>query len=94
MDIARSDIVKASAGRDKGKLFFVLEVEGEYLLLADGKNRRLERPKRKKRKHVIFQARFDCRTAEKIRSGEKLANSDLRKTLAQFGGDGNPDQEG
>ena len=94
MDIARSDIVKASAGRDKGKLFFVLEVEGEYLLLADGKNRRLERPKRKNRKHVIFQARFDCRTAEKIRSGEKLANSDLRKTLAQFGGDGNPDQEG
>ena len=94
MDIARSDIVKASAGRDKGKLFFVLEVEGEYLLLADGKNRRLERPKRKKRKHVIFQAHFDCRTAEKIRSGEKLAYSDLRKTLAQFGGDGNPDLEG
>ena len=94
MDIARSDIVKASAGRDKGKLFFVLEVEGEYLLLADGKNRRLERPKRKKRKHVIFQARFDCRTAEKIRSGEKLANSELRRTLAQLGGDGNPDQEG
>ena len=94
MDIARSDIVKAATGRDKGKLFFVLEAEGDFLLLADGKTRRLERPKRKKRKHVIFQARFDCRTAEKIRSGEKLANSDLRKTLAQFGGDGNPDQEG
>jgi len=94
MDIARSDIVKAAAGRDKGKLFFVLEVDGEFLLLADGKSRRLERPKRKKRKHVIFQARFDCRTAEKIRSGEKLTNSELRKTLAQFGGDGNPDQGG
>ena len=69
-------------------------MEGEFLLLADGKTRRLEKPKRKKRKHVVFQARFDCRTAEKIRSGEKLANSDLRKTLAQLGGDGNPDQEG
>ena len=94
MDIARSDIVRATAGRDKGKVFFVLAVEGDYLLLADGKNRRLERPKRKKRKHVVFQARFDCRTAEKIRDGEKLSNSELRKTLAQFGGDGNPDQEG
>ena len=94
MDIARSDIVRASAGRDKGKVFFVLAVEGDYLLLADGKSRRLERPKRKKRKHVVFQARFDCRTAEKIRDGEKLSNSELRKTLAQFGGDGNPDQEG
>ena len=76
MDIARSDIVKASAGRDKGKLLFVLDVEGDFLLLADGKTRRLERPKRKKRKHVVFQ------------------NSELRKTLAQLGGDGNPDQEG
>ena len=94
MDIARSDIVKAIAGRDKGKPFFVLAVEGEYLLLADGKTRRLERPKRKKRKHVVFLARFDCRTAEKIRSGERLTNSELRKTLAQLGGDGNPDQEG
>ena len=94
MDIARSDIVKSTAGRDKGKFFFVLGVEEDFLLLADGKTRRLEKPKRKKRKHVVFQARFDCRTAEKIRSGEKLANSDLRKTLAQLGGDGNPDQEG
>ena len=58
------------------------------------KSRRLERPKRKKRKHVVVLARFDCRTAEKIRDGEKLSNSELRKTLAQFGGDGNPDQEG
>ena len=94
MDIARSDIVKATAGRDKGKLFFVLDAEEDFLLLADGKTRRLERPKRKKRKHVAFQARFDCRTAEKIQSGEKLTNSELRRTLAQLGGEGNPDQEG
>ena len=94
MDIARSDIVKSTAGRDQGKLFFVLEVEEDFLLLADGKTRKLERPKRKKRKHAAFVARCGCRTAEKIRSGEKLANSELRRTLAQFGGEGNPDQEG
>ena len=94
MDIAKSDIVRSTAGRDRGKIFFVLDVEGDFLLLADGKTRRLERPKRKKRKHVVFQARFDCRVTEKIRSGERLSNSELRRTLAQFGGDGNPDQEG
>ena len=94
MDIARSDIVKATAGRDKGKPFFVLEVEGDFLLLADGKTRKLERPKRKKRKHTAFLTRSDSRTAAKIRSGEKLTNSELRRTLAQFGGEGNPDQEG
>ena len=94
MDIARSDIVKSTAGRDKGKLFFVLAVEGDFLLLADGKTRKLESLKRKKRKHASFMAHSDCRAAEKIRSGEKVTNSELRKALAQFGGDGNPDQEG
>ena len=94
MDIARSDIVKSAAGRDRGRLFFVLGTEGEFLLLADGKSRRLESPKRKKRKHTVFAARCDCRTADKIRSGEKVTNSELRRTLAQFGGEGDQDQEG
>ena len=93
MDVARSDIVQSIAGRDKGKLFFVLDVEGEYLLLADGKVRRLESPKRKKRKHAVL-ARYECRTADKIRSGEKVTNSELRRTLAQYGGEGDQDQEG
>ena len=94
MDIARSDIVISTAGRDKGKLFFVLGTEEDFLLLADGKARKLESPKRKRRKHTVLEARYDCRAAEKIRSGEKVTNSELRRTLAQFGGDGNPDQEG
>ena len=34
MEIAKSDIVRSDAGRDQGKLFVVLAVEGEYLLLA------------------------------------------------------------
>lgn len=92
--IARSDIVKATAGRDKGKLFFVLDEEEDFLLLADGRTRKVERPKRKKRRHVSLVSRVDCRVAEKIRGGEKLTNSELRRTLAQLGGEGNPDQEG
>ena len=93
MDIVRSDIVKSTAGRDKGKFFFVLAEEEDVLLLADGKTRKLENPKRKKRKHTEFAARYQCRVAEKIRSGEKITNSELRKALAAFSG-GNQDQEG
>ena len=94
MDIARSDIVRSIAGRDQGKLFFVVDTDGEFLMLADGKTRRLESPKRKKRKHTEFVEKSDCRVAEKLRSEEKVTNSELRRTLAKYGGDGNPDQEG
>jgi len=94
VDIAKSDIVRSCAGRDSGKLFFVLETEGEFLMLADGSSRRVERPKRKKRKHVDAFGHSDTRVAVKIRSGEKFTNSELRRTLAEIGEEGNPDQEG
>ena len=94
MDIARSDIVRSIAGRDKGKIFFVLDAKDEFLMLADGKTRKLENPKRKKRKHTVFVKSGECRVAEKIRSEEKVTNSELRRTLAAYGEDGNPDQEG
>lgn len=95
MEIAKSNIVRSNAGRDRGKLFFVLAVDGEYLLLADGKSRRVEAPKRKKRRHVLFVAEDPgTRLAEKIQSGEKISNSELRRTLAAFRKATQPDQEG
>ena len=92
MDIA--NLVQATAGREQGKYFFILETEGEYLLLADGKSRRIEAPKRKKCKHVAFVGESHSVVAEKIRSSEKITNSELRKALAACIGGGNQDQEG
>ena len=87
MEIQKSDIVRALAGRDKGKLFFVTEVEGEYVIIADGKSRKLENPKRKKIKHVAFRAKSESRAAEKLRDGIKVTNSEIRRTLADFAAD-------
>ena len=94
MEIAKSDIVRSDAGRDRGKIFIVLAVEGEYLLLADGKGRRVEAPKRKKRRHVLFVAADESRLADKIKRSEKITNSEFRRTLAAYRGEDQPDQEG
>ena len=94
MEIAKSDIVRSYAGSDREKLFIVLAVEGEYLLLADGKGRRVEAPKRKKRRHVLFVAADESRLADKIKRSEKITNSELRRTLAAYRGEVQPDQEG
>ena len=40
------------AGRDAPNTLAVLAVEGEYLLLADGRRRKVEKPKRKKAIHT------------------------------------------
>ena len=94
MDIVKSNIVKSTAGRDEGDLFFVLDIQEEFLLLADGKRRRVETPKRKKCKHVTLVGESHSVVAEKIRSSEKITNSELRKALAACTGGGNQDQEG
>ena len=94
MDIVKSNIVKSTAGRDEGDLFFVLDIQEEFLLLADGKRRRVENPKRKKCKHVAFVGESHSVVAEKIRSSEKITNSELRKAIAVCQGGGNQDQEG
>ena len=91
MDIA--NLVQATAGREQGKYFFVLATEGDFLLLADGRRRRVESPKRKRRKHVELVEEGSGPAADKIRSSEKITNSELRKALAAVSG-GNQDQEG
>ena len=94
MEIVKSNIVRSNAGRDKGKLFAVLAVEGEYLLLADGKTRKVEHPKRKKRRHVLFVGDDETRLSEKIKSEGKITNSELRRALAAYRKEVHPDQEG
>ena len=81
-DLTIADVVVSTAGRDAGALFYVLEADENYLLLADGKGRRIEKPKRKKRKHTSKVLRSETRVAEKLRSGDKVLNSELRRDLA------------
>ena len=93
MDIVKANIVTSTAGRDKGEAFFVLATEGDFLLLADGRRRRVESPKRKRRKHVELVQEGSGPAADKIRSSEKITNSELRKAIAAIRGS-DQDQEG
>ena len=81
-DIQISDVVVTTAGRDQGALFYVIDADPLYLMLANGKDRTLDKPKRKKRKHVQKVLRSETRVAAKIASGSKVLNSELRRDLA------------
>ena len=81
-DLTMADVVISTAGRDTGKLFYVLETDDTYLCLINGKDRTIEKPKRKKRKHTTKVLRSETRVAEKLRAGDKVLNSELRRDLA------------
>ena len=94
MDISKGDIVASKAGRDQGQIFFVLSTDETYVYIADGKGRRAEQPKRKKRRHVEKLSQTDTRVAEKIRNGDKVLNSELRRELAAYGQKFNSQNQG
>ena len=77
-----ADVVISTAGRDAGKLFYVIETDDTYLTLVNGKDRSLEKPKRKKRKHARKVLRSETRVAEKLKNGEYVTNSEIRRDLA------------
>ena len=85
MEVSKADMIVSLAGRDKGQLFFVIDTDDQFVYLADGKGRRLESPKRKKRRHVRKLPLYASRVAEKIRNGDKVLNSELRRELAIIG---------
>ena len=81
-DLTIADVVLSTAGRDAGNLFYVLEADDTWLSLVNGKDRSIEKPKRKKCKHVRKVLRSETRVAEKLRTGDKVLNSELRRDLA------------
>ena len=81
--LQRGRVVLSLAGRDKDRLMAVLAVEPDgYLMVADGKERPIQRPKRKNPRHV-------AQTRRTLWEKAMATNRELRRALSQpeTGGD-------
>ena len=78
-------VVQSLQGRDKGDFFLVLEARGDgFVMMADGRTRKLEHPKKKKTKHL--RAKPVLLDLKRLRpEGGKLQDSDLRRALEANG---------
>lgn len=81
--IRPGQVVKAKAGRDRGRLFLVVaRVDDSYVLIADGATRRMDKPKKKKEKHLEPTEEYISNLAEKLEAGVRVFDSELRKCLS------------
>lgn len=71
-------VVISKAGRDKTKVMVVVKETENYLLVCDGKERRLEAPKRKNPKHLKL-------TRLHLEAHQLETNRALRKALKGCG---------
>ena len=76
MNAVKGLVVKAVAGRDNGRFFFILGKEDKYCFIADGKSRKLSSPKRKSIKHLSF-------TGNVIDLND-ITDKKLRKVLGEY----------
>ena len=68
--------VLSKAGHDKNRFFAVVGIDGDYVLIADGHERKIESPKRKNAKHLQLTNIYF--TAE-----EMQANGRLKRAIKQ-----------
>ncbi len=78
------DIVVSLCGHDIGEWYVVCEVDKNFVYLADGKTKPLQKPKKKKIKHVAKANFFAGNIATKIAHGEYLLDAEVQKTLKFF----------
>lgn len=51
--LTKGRVARSKTGRDQGRLFVILqELDDEFVLMADGALRGIDRPKKKRRKHL------------------------------------------
>nr|WP_066502391.1 KOW domain-containing RNA-binding protein [Abyssisolibacter fermentans] len=82
-DITIGQVVISKRGRDSGRCFVVLQkLDKEYILICDGDLRKLDRPKKKKIKHVGVTNTVLEELKKKIVKNERINNSYIRKQLA------------
>ena len=69
-------LVKSKAGHDKGCIYVIISVKNEYVYLADGKIRTLDRLKKKKKKHVQL--------IRKVYDTDAADDAAVRRILKQY----------
>lgn len=79
MLIEKGMIVKSIAGRDCGRFFLVMDTDAQFAYLADGRMRLIEKPKKKKVRHL-------ARTNAKVFAETVTTNRQLRQVLTAYNG--------
>lgn len=75
-------VVVSTAGRDSGKTFMVVRVlDDSFVYIADGTLRHLDKPKKKKVKHLAVTSHTLNGIGEKLIEGRKVFDAEIRSAL-------------
>ena len=75
------EFAKSKAGHDKEEIFIIINKEEEYVYLVDGKSRILDKPKKKKIKHIQVINQIDEELQRKLETNLILRDEDIKRAI-------------
>lgn len=69
----------SKAGHDKDSVYVIIREDVEYIYVADGRGRTMERPKRKNRKHIQMIKKKRLPESEK-----GFDNSEIKRVIKEY----------
>jgi large subunit ribosomal protein L14e len=84
-EIDIGSVVYSLKGRDAGCCFAVVALIDEYTVkISDGQKHKLNSPKRKNIKHLVFTGAVLDTISQKIRQGKKVFDSEIYSALSKY----------
>lgn len=74
----------SKAGHDKLKLYVIIREDDEYVYLADGSLKTVEKPKKKSKKHIQIIHRIDDVLEEKLKNKKPIYNEDIKRAIKLY----------
>lgn len=76
-------VVTSCAGRDAGRPFLVIrELDQDFVLIANGSLRTMDRPKKKRRRHLKVVTQADAGLRAKLLGGAAVSDKEIRESLS------------
>ena len=78
------EFAKSKAGHDKEEIIIIINKEKEYVYLVDGKSRILDKPKKKKIKHIQVINQIDEELQRKLETNLILRDEDIKRAIKSY----------
>ena len=72
---------KSKAGHDKDQIYVIAKEDAEYVYLMDGKTKTVDKPKKKKKKHIQMILKEDENVSRKLQENETLTNEEIKAAI-------------
>ena len=81
MEYSIGMFARSLAGHDKNKLYLISKLDDEYVYLVDGSIRTVDRPKKKRKKHIQIDYQIMDLIKEKLEAKVELRNEDIKRAI-------------